>query len=237
MTIRPGAMNGFCWMDLKTRDTTGTARFFSGVLGWRFAVDEEDWRKAVKISVDGYPIGGVSDLANPVYPPETPAHIAYYLAVEDVDRRIEAATANGARLVLPPFDAGDQGRVAVLIDPVGASIALWQPYDFAGWEFPPGMAGTPHRMVLACAEPARARRFYRGTLGVPPDHADFVPASDPGGSAPRWELSVGVDDADGVVARAHDHGRAPVVREDEAGRRVVWLSSPEGLTLRVHGPG
>jgi predicted enzyme related to lactoylglutathione lyase len=80
MTTRParlGSLNEFCWFDLKTRDPAGTAAFFSKSLGWRFAVDEEDWRKAVKISVDDHPIGGVSDLANPVYPPETPAHLAF----------------------------------------------------------------------------------------------------------------------------------------------------------------
>ncbi|WP_328349396.1 hypothetical protein OG800_01775 [Streptomyces sp. NBC_00445] len=102
-------MNRFCWMDLKTRDLPGTAAFFSTALGWRFAVDENDWRKAIKFVANGYQIGSVSDLANPVYPPGTPAHIAYYLAVDDVDRRTEAATANGARLVLPPSEAGDQG--------------------------------------------------------------------------------------------------------------------------------
>jgi predicted enzyme related to lactoylglutathione lyase len=126
----------FCWMDLKTRDVPGAAAFFSTAMGWHFAVDEDDWRKATKIAANGYQIGSVSDLANPVYPPGSPAHIAYYLAVDDVDRRTEAATANGARLVLPPFEAGDQGRMATLIDPVGAAFSLWQPDRFGGWECP-----------------------------------------------------------------------------------------------------
>ncbi|WP_258044168.1 VOC family protein [Streptomyces sp. SM11] len=50
---RHGPMNEFCRMDLKTRDPSGTAAFFSTVLGWDFAVDEEDWRRAVKISAGG----------------------------------------------------------------------------------------------------------------------------------------------------------------------------------------
>ncbi|CAM5365409.1 hypothetical protein SALBM135S_08490 [Streptomyces alboniger] len=52
-------------------DAAGTAAYFSKTLGRRFAVDGEDWRKATKIAVDGHPIGGVSDLADPVYPPGT----------------------------------------------------------------------------------------------------------------------------------------------------------------------
>lgn len=40
-------------MDLKTRDIPGTAAFFSAVLGWHFAVDERDRRRATKITADG----------------------------------------------------------------------------------------------------------------------------------------------------------------------------------------
>lgn len=220
MTIGLGSSNEFCWMDLKTRDLTGTAAFFSQTLGWRFAVDEEDWRQATKIAVDGHLIGGVSDLANPVYPPGTPAHIAYYLAVDDVARRAEAAVSNGARLVVPPFEAGDQGRMATLIDPFGAAFSLWQAREFTGWKFPTGLAGAPHRMVLACDQPDKARHFYRETTGSPLIHADFIATPGPTAFAAQWELVVEV--------------AAPVTGSEESGPRVVRLSSPEGLTIQVH---
>ncbi|MCK8437342.1 VOC family protein [Streptomyces sp. D2-8] len=232
MTTRLGSLNEFCWMDLKTRDPAGAAALLSKALGWRFAVDEKDWRKATKITVDGHLIGGVSDLANPVYPPGTPAHIAYYLAVDDIDRRVEAATAHGAHLVVPPFDAGDQGRIATLIDPVGAAFSLWQRRHFPGWRFPPRLAGSPHRMVLTCDRPDEARHFYEETTGAPLICADFVAAAGPGTSGPRWELMVAVDDPDSVV-RAHDDGQAPVNCSEETGRRVVRWSSPEGLSFLV----
>ncbi|MFF6953911.1 VOC family protein [Streptomyces iakyrus] len=232
MTTRLGSENEFCWMDLKTRDPAGTAALLSGTLGWRFAVDEKDWRKAIKISVDGHLIGGVSDLADPVYPPGTPAHIAFYLAVDDIDRRAEAATALGARLVVPPFDAGDQGRIATLIDPAGAAFSLWQRHHFPGWRFPPRLAGSPHRMVLACAQPDETRHFYEETTGAPLTCADFIAAAGPGASAPRWELAVAVDDPDSVVP-ARDDGRASATRPEETGGRVARWSSPEGLTFLV----
>ncbi|MGW0909593.1 VOC family protein [Streptomyces sp. NPDC002853] len=223
-------------MDLKTRDPAATAAFFSATLGWRFAVDETDWRKATKIDVDGHLIGGVSDLANPVYPPGTPAHIAYYLAVEDVDRRTEAATKHGARLVVPPFDAGDQGRLATLVDPFGAAFSLWQSNRFTGWTLPSRLAGAPHRLILACDQPDDAQRFYEETTGTLLSRADFVAAgSGSGASAPRWELVVGVDDLDAVIARARDHGDdpRPSIWSEETGRHCVRLSSPEGLTFHL----
>ncbi|TPQ16529.1 VOC family protein [Streptomyces sporangiiformans] len=233
MTARPGLLNKFCWMDLKTRDLPGTAAFFSKVLGWHFAVDEEDWRQATKITVEGHRIGSVSDLANPVYPPATPAHIAYYLAVGDIDGSTEAATANGARLVVLPFDAGDQGRIATLIDPVGAAFSLWQPHRFTGWEFPPDAAGAPHRMVLTCDQPELAQHFYRETTGTSLVQADFLATHEYVTAAPQWEPVVGVDDLDSVVARARDFGQGLVTRSEETGRPVVRLSSPEGLTFQV----
>lgn len=229
-----GDQRSFCWMDLKTRDLPGTTAFFSTALDWHFAVDEEDWRRATTIAVDGHRIGGVSDLAHPVYPPDTPAHIAYYLAVDDVDRRADAAVANGARLIVPPFDAGDQGRMATLLDPVGAAFSLWQPYRFTGWGFPPGSAGAPHRMVLACEQPEQARHFYRETTGGHLAGADFATApGSPFATAPRWELVVAVDDLDGVLARARDHGPGAATWLDGTDHREARLTSPEGLTLRL----
>ncbi len=226
---RHGPLNEFCWMDLKTRDPSGTAAFFAAVLGWDFAVDETDWRRAVKISAGDHWIGGVSDLAQPVYPPGLPAHVAYYLAVDDVDHRTAVAAENGARILVPPFDAGDQGRIATLIDPVGAAVSLWRPRGFAGWPVsPPDEGGAiPDHMVLVCADPERARHFYTGTTGAPLARTTFLEAAP--GTAPHWEVSVAVGDPDRVAARARELGGELVTLTGGAAR----LSSPEGLTVRL----
>lgn len=235
-------MNEFCWMDLKTRDPSGTAAFFSSVLGWDFAVDEEDWRRAVKISAGTCRIGGLSDLAQPVYPPGTPPHIAYYLAVDDVDHRTDLAVANGAQLVVAPFDAGDQGRIATLIDPMGAVLSLWRPRGFAGWPVSTTAEGTPHHAVLVCEDPARARDFYTRTTGTPLGRAAFRKAGPGGtgtgggaatGSAPQWELALAVHDPDVVIRRARAHGPDLVTLAGQGGRRVARLRSPEGLTFLI----
>ncbi|QFQ96788.1 VOC family protein [Streptomyces phaeolivaceus] len=240
MTAGPASPTGFCWMDLKTRDLPGTAAFLTAALGRRFAVDEDDPRRATKISTgNGHRIGGVSDLAQPFYPPGTPAHIAYYLAVDDLDRRTDRALARGAGLVVPPFDAGDQGRMATLVDPEGAGVSLWQPYRFGGWRFPPGSPGTPHRMVLACERPDRARRFYRDVTGTDLPAADFTDNhadgtyAATGPAAPRWELAVGVDDLAAVAARVREYGRGLASWPYDPDRSVLRLTSPEGLPLRV----
>ncbi|MFE7767040.1 hypothetical protein [Streptomyces sp. NPDC057438] len=143
------------------------------------------------------------------------------------------ATVNGARLVVPPFDAGDQGRMATLIDPVGAAFSLWQPRNFAGWQFPSHSAGAPHRMVLTCDRPEEARHFYETTKGTPLNCADFVAPCGPDASVPQWDLAVDVEDLDSVVVRAQEHGQDSATWSEKTDHRVVRLSSPEGLTFLV----
>ncbi|XVV01960.1 VOC family protein [Actinosynnema sp. CA-248983] len=123
--------------------------------------------------------------------------------------------------------------MATLTDPVGAAFSLWQPRDFTGWQFPSRLAGAPHRMVLTCDQPEKARHFYDKTTGNPMNCADFIAAGGPGASVPQWELAVDVEDLDSVVARAREHGEGSATWSEQAGRRVVRLSSPEGLTLLV----
>ncbi|MER7129620.1 VOC family protein [Streptosporangium saharense] len=228
-----GELHEFCWMDLKTYDIAGTATFFSAVLNWRFEVDEDDWRRTTKITVDGHQIGTVSDLANPIYPPGTPAHIAYYIRVDDVDHRVEVGTLNGAQLVLAPFDAGGQGRVATLIDPAGAVFSLWQADRFSGWRAPPNTAYAPQRMVLTGDRPRQAEDFYRRVLGTGFRCCDFLTAASvSGGGAPQWELAIGATDLQKVAARVLDHG-GMYAWSEHAERPSLCLSSPHGLTLQI----
>ncbi|MFJ8747434.1 VOC family protein [Embleya sp. NPDC127516] len=228
-----GELHEFCWMDLKTHDIPGAAAFFSAVLDWQFAVDENDWRRAIKITVDGCPIGTVSDLADPIYPPGTAAHLAYYIRVDDVDHRVELATANGAQLVLAPFDAGDQGRMATLIDPDGAVFSLWQANRFSGWRIPPQTAYAPQRMVLAGARHRRAEDFYRQVLGTGFARSDYRTATESADSTARWELAVAAKDLRMVAARVRDHGRGAFAWSEHAGRPCLHLESPQGLTLWI----
>lgn len=228
----------FCWMDVKSRDPDGCAEFFTAVLGWRFSVDEDDWRKAVFIWAGEHRIGSVGDLANPVYPPDLPAHCAFYLAVDKVDRRTAAAVDHGARLVVPPFDAGGQGRMATLVDPTGAAFSLWQAKEFAGWSFGRDTAGAPHTLVHTGADPDAARGFYTAVLGAAPGRAVFAPS--PQATASAWQVAVAVDDVAECAEGARAQGREPLAvthpeahPEGRQDRPCLQVSSPEGLSVLV----
>ncbi|MBX7268842.1 VOC family protein [Micromonospora sp. Llam7] len=223
-------------MDVKTRDTPGTATFFSALLGWRFAVDESDWRRATVITVGEFPIGTVSDLAAPIYPPGTPAHLAFYLHVDDVDERVAAAEAGGADVVVAPFDVPGQGRLATLIDPFGAAVSIWRPTPAVGWRHPVALPMAPHRMVLSCPRPGLVRRFYRASLGADLQHADFVPMPDGATSPGQWQLVIPVPDLAAIAdrfARFSDNARELSMDPQLGALRV---STDEGLSVYVAPP-
>jgi predicted enzyme related to lactoylglutathione lyase len=50
-----------------------------------------------------------------------------YLAVDDVDKRVEKALARGATLMRPPFDIPNIGRIAVLRQPGGGVVGWMTP--------------------------------------------------------------------------------------------------------------
>lgn len=213
--MHPGA---FCWFDLKTRDLPATSAFFSAALGWKIAMDPDDWRRATKIAVDGQWIGGVSDLANPIYPPDTPPHIASYLLVDDVDARTAAVQRAGAEVVVPPSDVVDQGRLATVVDPFGAAVTLWQAGAFEGWTH------APVRMIHFGNRPDDARRFYADLLDV---RAEFA------AGAVGWEVAVGVPDLAEVAGRVAAVGAGTCTWADSTALR---LTDPQGLRLTVVRP-
>jgi predicted enzyme related to lactoylglutathione lyase len=66
--------------------------------------------------------------------------------------------------MLAPMDVLDAGRMAVLVDPVGAVVGLWQPGSHNG----AALVSEPGAMTwneLACRDPERAKSFYGNVFG------------------------------------------------------------------------
>ncbi|WP_433407921.1 VOC family protein [Saccharomonospora azurea] len=222
------AASPFCWLDVKTHAVADLSAVVAHTLGWHVAMVEESPRPVM--SVDGYAVGGLSDLANPVYPSETPDHVAYYLAVDELDRRVDVALEHGARLVVPPFDVPGQGRMATLTDPLGAGFSLWQAEGFAGWTFPAGRNGAPCGMVLAHPDAARLRGFYDTVCDGGLTTTSFVEqwVDD----VPAWEVVLGVDEPEDVVERARTHGSVRV-GPGVPGVSALRLQLGEGFALHL----
>jgi predicted enzyme related to lactoylglutathione lyase len=74
----------------------------------------------------GKPVGGIFPLSSPQFD-GVPESWMSYLAVDNVDGRVEKATAAGAKLMRPIFDVPNVGRIAILTEPGGAGVGWMTP--------------------------------------------------------------------------------------------------------------
>ncbi len=71
-------------------------------------------------------VAGVFDISAPEFGPVPESWMAY-IAVDDVDTRVKKAVAAGAKLMKPIFDVPGVGRIAILLEPGGASVGWMTP--------------------------------------------------------------------------------------------------------------
>ena len=75
---------------------------------------------------DGKPVAGLMNMTGMV-PPGVPPHWFAYIEVDDVDARVKSVTANGGKVMRPPFDIPDVGRIAIVTDATGVAVGLMTP--------------------------------------------------------------------------------------------------------------
>ena len=83
-----------------------------------------------------------------------------YVASADADETCAAAVACGGDVVMDAMDVLTAGRMAVLRDPAGAQVSVWQPGDHQGYEVR-GEPGTPIWSELMTRDLASACAFYQ----------------------------------------------------------------------------
>jgi predicted enzyme related to lactoylglutathione lyase len=118
----------FHWNELLTRDVEGAKEFYGAIFGWQFeGMSMPDGTYWV-CKAGEQPVRGIMDIGQPRFA-GVPAQWFAYIATDDVNARIEQATAAGAELMRPIFDVPGVGRIAILKDPTGAGL---------GWITPAG---------------------------------------------------------------------------------------------------
>jgi len=126
---KEGAManqNPFIWHELVTPDQKKSGAFFSKLLGWDIKeVDAGEFGTYTLFQKEGQDVAG---MMNPT--PDTPGEGTYwhsYIEVEDVDECAKRAPELGGKVLVPPHDIQDVGRVCIVSDPMGAISYLMKP--------------------------------------------------------------------------------------------------------------
>jgi len=115
----------FCWNELMTRDTEGSAKFYSALLGWKpsespFSMPGMTYTMWKQGEAD---VGGMMPMPKDV-PPQVPPHWMSYVAVDDVDATAGKVNDLGGTLLTPPQDIPNVGRFCIMQDPSGATLGL-----------------------------------------------------------------------------------------------------------------
>jgi uncharacterized protein len=116
----------FIWNELLTRDVEAAKHFYAGLVGWSFKpMPFQDGTYWIA-EIDGTPVAGI--MAMPAHMPATvPPHWFEYMEVDDVDARLIVAVELGGKVMRPPFDVPDVGRLGFVTDATGAPLGLMTP--------------------------------------------------------------------------------------------------------------
>src|SRR5574338_324419 len=87
-----------------------------------------------------------------------------YVSVDDADATCAKVGDAGGTVLLPAMDVMDLGRMAILADPTGAGIGIWQPGTFAGVETDNG-PGAYCWSELLTSDTTAAAAFYAEVFG------------------------------------------------------------------------
>ena len=239
----------FVWHELMTPDTSGAHAFYAKVVGWKTQAFEHDPSYQMFAAGSG-PLGGSVAQAS-----GTP-HWLHYVGTPDIEATVQAAKSRGASVTKEVTSIPNGGKYAVLADPQGAAIAVYQSGSDAGKESPP-KRGEFSWHELATSDWRAAIDFYSAVFGwekmaehdMGPEMGKYVlfgsngvqrggmfnkPAAMPGG--PGWLGYVRVKDVNDAVKKAKA-ARGTLVNgpmEVPGGDWIAQFVDPYGAMFAVH---
>jgi len=153
-----------CFVDVFSPDPDAARRFYEAIFGWEFAGPGPmpgdppgDYYVARVRDAD---VAGVGSMPSP----QTPIAWNTHVAAEDVEAVAELAQTAGGSVLVEPVDAPPAGRLAVIADPAGAAVTVWQAGSRHGAEVvnePSAWAMS----LLSTPDPETAAEFYETVFG------------------------------------------------------------------------
>jgi predicted enzyme related to lactoylglutathione lyase len=235
----------FSWADLATGDADGAKAFYTGLFGW----DAQD---------NPLPEGGVYTMASKdgksvaaLYSSQEgqPTGWNSYVTVASADDAAAAAKQHGGTVEAEPFDVLDVGRMAVIQDPTGAFLSVWEPRASIGAE----RVNEPGALTinqLDTTDPEPAQEFYSRVFGWRFDqvaegdqpywgiyngdrlNGGMMPAA--GGAPSHWVVYFGSDSVDDDAGRIGELGGQVIVAPMSVpGGRILVAQDPQGAVFAL----
>jgi len=249
-THAPGT---FCWFELGTTDPAAAKQFYANLFNW--SANDADMGPGgiyTTFTLEGHGTGACYALSAEMKAQGVPPHWMIYVAAADADATAAKVAPAGGKVVMGAFDVMDFGRMAVLQDPAGAAISIWQPKTHQGVT----IAEVPGTACWAdCSTPdqAGAVKFYQAVFawkceaGKDNDGYLHISAGDKmiGGipppqhrnpnTPPHWMLYFLVENCDASTEKANQAGATvhmPPTTMEGVGRWSV-IADPQGAVLSL----
>ena len=147
------------WVDIGTPDIPKAIEFYSGLFGWQIEQGPPEAGGYSIALLRNRAVAGIGPQQNP-----GPPYWTTYVSVTSADDVVEKAKAAGGKVYLEPMDVMDAGRMAVIADPIGAVISIWQPGQMAGC----GVVNEPNTYSwseLVTTDIKASKEFYGAVFG------------------------------------------------------------------------
>ncbi len=213
------------WVDLGSPDLANTRKFYEALFGWNCPEGPPEAGGYAVCDLGGKTVAGLG----PQMQPDVPPTWMTYVNVDDADATVAKVKAAGGALLVEPMTVMEAGRMAILADPLGAVIGLWQPNQHTGAQLA-NEANIYCWSELITTDLEKSKEFYKaafgwdaedqGPPGGPPAYTEWkvggrriggmmlknddMPAEMP----PNWGVYFAVTDTDAAVAKIKDLGGA-----------------------------
>ena len=246
----------FCWTELSTTDPEGAKAFYGGLFGW----EAEDLPAGeagtyTMLRLGGDDVCALYELEAERREMGVPSHWLSHVSVEDAGATAARAEELGGTTFGGAFDVMEAGRMAVIQDPHGAMLAVWEPGMHVGARRVNDV-GCMGWNELQSREPEKAASFYADLFGwetEPQEHegevsyvsiqnagwqnGGIMPISEAHGDAPpQWLTYFTVASCDDAIAKAQELGggllAGPIDLPQQAARIAV-VQDPQGAAFCI----
>ena len=250
----------FLWHELLTADPAAGAGFYSKVLGWS-AQPWEGNEEYTMLSHGKGPVGGARVVGKDALASKAGPNWLTYVGVPEIEAALAAVKNKGGQVIHPVTGVGsDGGRYAVIADPQGAVIGVYEPGAGMSGGNGESMSAPVVWHELTAEDPVAALQFYKDIFGweVVGTHpmggevgtyylfgkgttqmgGAFVRAKHLAPSWPRWLVYLAVPSVTAAVEAAKAAGGQVLngPHQVPGGNWIAQVVDSHGVPVALHGP-
>jgi uncharacterized protein len=243
-----------CWVDTLVANPQHAMQFYEQLFGWEFVGPPGPDGNYFIARLRGRDVAAVGGSVG-----EAPVAWNTYVAVRSVHDAVAMAITAGGQVLASPTDASPAGRFAVLADPAGAAVCVWEASQRQGAQ----LVNEPSAWAMSMlhsTQPDAVKPFYGELFGWTPEPfemggaegilwrlpgyvggepqqpvpRDVVAVMVPATGASRWSVDFWIADADAAAENAARLGGSVIAPpHDTPGFRSAVLADPEGSAFSV----